>query len=85
MRLGSPFSLLLTVLAGQGLLSGVLAAPPTADAPAGHAVVPADVPADAPVDGEIVKPPPKTAADALPEVLELTGTDFHEKTKKGYW
>ena len=77
MRLGSPFSLLLAVLAGQGLLSGVLAAPPVADLPV--------APADAPVGREVVGSPPKTGADLLPEVLELTGADFHAKTKKGYW
>jgi len=65
MRLGSPFSLLLAVLAGSGLLSTVRAT--AAGAPVAAAAAAVD------------------AADALPEVLELTAKDFHEKTKKGYW
>jgi hypothetical protein len=78
MRFGNPLSLLLAVLAGQELLRGVLAAPPAEDA------VPA---AAAAVDAALANPPaePANTVDALPEVLELSAGDFHEKTAKGYW
>ncbi|KAI5820729.1 thioredoxin-like protein [Pyronema omphalodes] len=77
MRFGSPYSLLLAVLAGQSVFSGVLAAG-QADK-AGDTVV-----ADAHTDPKTPESPAK-AADALPEVLQLTGGNFKEKIAKGYW
>lgn len=77
MRFGSPYSLLLAVLAGQSVFSGVLAAG-QADK-AGDTVV-----ADIHTDSKTPESPAK-AADALPEVLQLTGGNFKEKIAKGYW